>query len=133
MSFTLESRISELTAQLQQRAHRVVVKTAATIEAEAKISMTGKKSGRIYRVRGGIEHQASAPGEAPAVETANLITSIAVVQESDLRAIVGTSVEYGLHLEFGTSRMGPRPWLGPAFEKAKDIFEAGIREILNAG
>jgi HK97 gp10 family phage protein len=30
---------------------------------------------------------------------------------------IGTPVEYGVYQEFGTSRMGARPWLRPAFDE----------------
>lgn len=54
-------------------------------------------------------HIASAPGEAPAVDTGTLIGSIQMVQESTLTAKVGTAVEYASYLEIGTRKMQPRP------------------------
>lgn len=46
--------------------------------------------------------------------TANLKQASAVGKPSKWR--VGTSVEYAVHLERGTSRMPPHPFLGPAVE-----------------
>jgi phage gpG-like protein len=128
--FKLQSSIPQLTAEMRRRAAQTVTRTAFAVQGHAKASMSGPKSGRVYR-RGAKFHRASAPGEAPAIDYGVLVNSIEVSQESDLRAAVGTNVEYGLHLEFGTVNMGPRPWLGPAFEKAKEIFETGMREIVN--
>jgi phage gpG-like protein len=54
-------------------------------------------------------HIASAPGEAPAVDTGTLIGSIQMAQDSTLTAKVGTAVEYALYLELGTRKMQPRP------------------------
>lgn len=70
-----------------------------------------------------IEHHPSLPGNAPAPDTGNLRASVHyTVEESGNEVIgrVGTDVEYGKHLEFGTSRMAPRPWLKPALEKNQD-------------
>lgn len=129
MSFKLESNIAAVTANLERRASELVRATALQIEAAAKISMTGPKSGREYR-RGKKTHQASGPGEAPAVDTGNLMNSIQTTVESPMRAVVSVNAEYGVWLEFGTVHIAPRPFLGPAFEQAKPIFEAGLRGLL---
>jgi len=74
-------------------------------------------TGRWYPSRrpDGGWHQASAPGEAPAPDTKELVNSIAAdVSETDTGAesVVGSNA-YGApiwrYLEFGTSRMLPRP------------------------
>ena len=54
--------------------------TFAGIEGENILSdiLTGPRTGRIYR-RGGVVHQASAPGEAPASDTGELRQSIVSV------------------------------------------------------
>lgn len=80
----------------------------------------GPKTGRAYppvRGRRGQPHQASAPGQAPATDTGRLAQSIRWVKDGD-DYLVGTELEYGEHLEFGTSRMQPRPWLVPAVAEA---------------
>jgi hypothetical protein len=41
-------------------------------------SMTGQKSGRVYKIGKNRTHQASAPGQAPAVLTGTLRSSITV-------------------------------------------------------
>lgn len=33
--------------------------------------------------------------------------------------VVGTSVEYGVYLEFGTEKMSPKPWFRPAIREFK--------------
>ena len=55
-------------------------------------------------------HQASAPGEPPKTDTGGLASSIAIVLGTK-EARVGTGLVYGKYLEFGTTRMEPRPWL----------------------
>jgi HK97 gp10 family phage protein len=39
---------------------------------------------------------------------------------------IGTPVEYGTYHEFGTSRMGARPWLRPAFDENVDKARAVV-------
>lgn len=70
---------------------------------------TGGRSGRMYGT-----HQASAAGEYPKTQTGALVASI---QKSllPLAVTVGTSLDHGRYLEFGTSRMAARPWLRPSY------------------
>lgn len=77
------------------------------------------KSGRFYG-----KHQASAPGEAPGIETAALrksvTTSVQKVGDS-WAGDVGPSLQSGRAeiasmLEFGTSNIEPRPAWRPALE-----------------
>jgi phage gpG-like protein len=101
--------------------------------------MRSPKSGRVYkRGKRGRDHVASAPGEAPAVDTSFLINrSIYSTKVSPLEFIVGSNIEYSAHLEFGTRpRDGhpgirPRPsWTLEVFahrEKMNKLVEAAIR------
>ena len=86
----------------------------------------GAASGRVY---GG--HVASAPGQYPASDTGRLVGSIGA-EISPTSATVGTNVEYGPYLEFGTSRMAARPWLLPSFVKAKIGVEQELKARLEA-
>jgi phage gpG-like protein len=129
MSFRLINNIPVVTAKLQREAKGLVARTASRIEGTAKISFADSKTGRKYR-RGKKTHTASAPGEAPAVDTGQLTNSVQWEMTGDTSAVVGTNVEHGMHTEFGTVRMAPRPWLGPAFEEATESFERGLKELL---
>lgn len=124
MSFRLQSNAAQISAQLQRRASALVRATAFGIEGDIKTSMAEPKSGHIYG-----NHQASAPGESPAIDTGQLANSIQTVVE-ELSATVGTNTEYAPYLEFGTHRMAPRPFMGPAFERAKPEFEKGLKELV---
>lgn len=57
--------------------------------------------------------QASAPGQAPAIDLGNFIRSIGV-QIIEGGYLVGSSLKLGAWLEFGTRHMAARPWLRPA-------------------
>lgn len=81
---------------------------------------SGPASGAVY-TRGAVTHQASAPGEYPMTDTGRLASNVITLlpSGSSIEGQVGTNIEYGTFLEFGTSRMAARPWLLPSFEKAK--------------
>lgn len=116
----------------------VVRATAFNIEAAAKASMTEAKHGVEYR-RGGKTHVASAPGEAPAVDIGALMASVQAREDTDdLHWEVRVGAEYGVHLEFGTVHIAPRPFMAPAAEGQRDAFEracaaAVARGVRNAG
>ena len=90
----------------------------------------GAKTGRTYR-RGNVTHIASAPGQYPATDRGGLVNSIKAII-SGTTAIVGTKVEYGPMLEFGTSRMAARPWLLPSFKAASIGLEKGLKAAIEA-
>lgn len=107
----------------------------------------GPKTGRVYttrfwtdsqnRLRIGSErvpHQASAPGEYPASDEGRLAGNIRTENPSSgsMTARVGTKIEYGRHLEFGTVNMAARPWLLPSFEKAKVGVEKELKAKLES-
>jgi len=93
-------------------------------------TLSGTRSGRIYKVPGtGRTYTASAPGEPPAVATAELRQNIKTSVGSEgktIAGIVGTDKIQGKMTEFGTTKMAARPWLRISFEKAmpklKEIF-----------
>jgi hypothetical protein len=93
------------------------------------------KHGRIYE-HGSVTHRASAPGEAPAIDTAALAKSPTFVVEKDgddWAATIGPSVESGRadvaeYLEFGTARIEARPAWRPALEQLKQEAEATMKE-----
>jgi len=64
-----------------------------------------------------ITHQASAPGEPPAVDLGALRASVVAQlgrDELGLFVQAGTPLAYGGWLELGTRHIEPRPWLRPA-------------------
>lgn len=66
------------------------------------------------------------------VDTGNLRNSI--TYETSLKlggtsGVVGPTAEYGAYVEFGTSRMGPQPYMGPATERGAASFYAAMDAI----
>lgn len=86
---------------------------ALVLEGAVKITIEqSSHSGRRYR-RGASSHQASAPGESPAIDYGYLINSVASGRESN-GATVYSNAEAAPHLEFGTARMAARPFMRKA-------------------
>lgn len=79
--------------------------------------------------KAGLAIQAKAQGAAP-VLTGTLRRSITTQFPSDLSAVVGPSVLYGKFVEFGTRRMGARPYMRPAAESVLPGFAAAVAAAL---
>jgi HK97 gp10 family phage protein len=104
--------------------------TEAVRTSAVQAILSPPKTGRVYR-RGGVEHQASAPGEAPASDTGRLAGSITTEYFPDqLRGRVTARTGYAAYLEFGTQRMEPRPFMRPAQDSTYDRNQGDIaREV----
>lgn len=72
---------------------------SALIEGNLAAEASKPKTGREYKRKGGGVHVASAPGESPASDEANLYPSIHTVYPSTLEAVIGTNVPYAPILE----------------------------------
>ena len=126
-----DRRLQKILKELRPEAGRIVRRTGMQVLRNAKTSMSGPKSGRVY-ARSGKPHQASAPGEAPAVDTGNLVNSLQIEMEGDLTAVVFTDVEYAPTLEFGGAKMAMRPFLGPAAQKERKNFERSLSDLMDS-
>lgn len=114
----------EIQAQLRSAQSDIVRQTAMEILTEVRRSMNEPKHGRIY-IYGGYVHQASAPGEAPATDTGGLWASYQVYIEETSDGtigIVGSDNPNAANLEYGTSKIAPRPALVPAVEQSRTKF-----------
>lgn len=68
---------------------------------------------------------ASKPGDPPNVDTGVFIKSIQFqYDKTSSTGAVGTNDERGPGFEFGTTRMKPRPWLGPAITKSMSAIRS---------
>lgn len=127
---TVSSRLPDVHRRLRARAREAVWAAAQDIQARTTAAMAAPKHGRLYRRPGGRLHQASAPGEAPAIDTTALVQSIQVAWEGELTATVATDRPYAAALEYGTVRMAPRPFFTPAAEGAWPGFVAAMEGLL---
>ena len=104
------------------------------IRGEAiKSIQSGGKSGVMYqKYNPRREHRASAPGQAPASDTGNLVSKIIVKQKTKNVVNVESNADYSAFLEYGTSKMEARPFMLPAFEKSKKpIINAVFKRVKN--
>lgn len=62
----------------------------------------------------GSQHVPSAPGEAPNNDLGDLVRGIEAQHPEPLRSVVISQSQAAASLEYGTSRMAARPYLGPA-------------------
>ena len=91
---------------------RALYAAGQMIEIEAEISITaGSVSGK--------GHVPSKPGSPPSADTRLLDTSIDTVVVGPNRVDVVSSAPYSAALEFGTSKMEARPFMGPAMRAKK--------------
>lgn len=118
-----------IAAGMRAKASRLVRKTCFAIEADIVAGMTAPHSGRIYG-----EHQASAPGEMPAVDTSTLLGSLGVEAEpGSTYGEVYVSPDYALPLEYGSpaNNVAPRPFMTPAAEGQRRAFERDLRRLFD--
>jgi hypothetical protein len=107
-----------------------IAETAGNIEQRVKDKMREPKTGRVYII-GGKVHQASAPGEAPAIFSGELINSIEPYEESQLTWIVPSS---GIQAwwEFGLRGYAARPYFRPAVAEESERFNKGCKDAVKA-
>lgn len=99
---------------VKKAAFRGVMRATAIVHKEAiNLIEHGEKTGRVYvKYRPHRVHQASAPGEAPASDSGNLVKLIQMrFDEKDLVGYVNSGAEYAAYLEFGTRTMEARPYM----------------------
>ena len=127
---------NELGANLPNAAADGVMAGIHIAEEWIKTDMATSKSGKIYKVNKGKQlHQASAPGESPAMETGDLVNAIsgeliAKTKTGATGALV-IGAEYGIHLEFGTKYMAPRPSLRVSFDKNRGRMIQAIAHVFD--
>ena len=114
------SEVNELAADLgkaglgaARKAQRVVAKAAADVQR------TGAATAQqLFK---------PPPEGASTGATAN---SIGVdLENGGLAASIGPTTSYAPYLEFGTRRMSPRPFMGPALDAVEPSFTAAMEQL----
>jgi hypothetical protein len=132
----MTSHRAEAVASIKAAASQRMLAAVIEVQNTTKEMLSGQRHGRVYKVpttgRGrigqgrsiagtGVRYTASAPGESPAIRLGGLRSSVDYNVHGEGRNLagdVGTRLDYGKHLEFGTLHISPRPWLRKSFEKA---------------
>ena len=100
----LSADLGKASYEATRRAQVVVRKTAADIEATAK--------------------------SLAAVDTGTMRNSIGTtISGGGLTAEVSPTVHYAIYNEYGTRRMAPRPFMGPALERHSEPFVQAVAKI----
>jgi len=130
----IEKATKEVQIEINKQLNIALVASAAKVHAEASKSLTnGQKSGALYK-RGTKTHQASAAGEAPASDTGTLLNSLSFYNFRDkLEAVITTRLKYAAMLEFGTAKIGARPFMMPAYIKSKEWIGERLNKAVRDG
>ena len=125
----LSRQLAELAGDADAVMSEVVANLAIDTEREAVQGIQRGPATGAVRPDGS---RASAPGEYPMSDTGRLANNVVanLPTSGNISAEVGTNVQYGRYLEFGTSRMAARPWLLPSFNKAKVGVEAKLKRAI---
>lgn len=108
-----------------------MAKLAVDIESDIKRNVSrGFRSGKIYKKRNGKFHHASAPGEYPKTDTGNLVKNIRASKINENEYHVRSGASYSAKLEFGTSTIAPRPFMGKTLRKMNIPFRKDAIKIL---
>lgn len=129
----MRAALREMSSDTREAVSKAVIGTALELRGDVvKTIQRGAKTGRVYRKYNPSRiHQASAPGQAPASDTGRLANSITFERVSDLTASVGSVLAYATYLEYGTSRIAPRPFFRPAVERIRDKFNRRLEAAIS--
>ncbi len=109
-SVTVKSYRKEREKEILDGLEKSMEKVGQIVERQAKINVS------------------KSPPSHPQVQTGRLRSSImhqVTHSQNEIVTLIGSNVKYSKHLEFGTSRMPPYPFLFPAVEeKRKEIVDA---------
>ena len=84
-------------------------------------------------------HHPSMPGNPPAPDTGNLRQSIRYEvhgEGKEVYGLVGSTQKdppYGAYLEYGTSKVEPRPWLRPAMRENEGFVRNALAKAVREG
>jgi HK97 gp10 family phage protein len=125
----LSRQLAELAGDADAVMTEVVTNLAVDTQREAVQGIQRGPATGAVRPDGS---RASAPGEYPMSDTGRLANNVVanLPTSGNISAEVGTNVQYGRYLEFGTSRMAARPWLLPSFNKAKAGVEGKLKRAI---
>lgn len=128
----LQRELRRLSGDLREEAGKAVLATAVEMRADiVKSIQRGPASGVTYeKYKPRRTHTASAPGQPPMSDTGRLANSITFDRLGDLTAVVGTKVDYAVHLEYGTERMAARPFFRPAVERMRPKYIGKLEELI---
>lgn len=130
------SNADKVLSQRQRLLQQAIAVGGQMVMNEAKSSIQEhRSSGRTYeKYNPRRTHTSSAAGSPPNSDTGYLANNIFLVIDGDgLGADVESRAEYSEWLEFGTSKMEPRPFLQPALEVNRPKIRQLISRAIKGG
>lgn len=128
VKFALNSQVRQHGEAVRKRLAAVPPATCEAVKERVEVAMAEPKSGHVYGT-----HQASAPGEAPAIDTRGLLESghVEVVSERQSDLVYDDKAAVPMELGAPARGLAPRPFLGPAMEQEREPFFERVREALS--
>ena len=129
-----QAEMEKIKQQADKNCFDFVTQSCGAVELKAKMMMrdTPTNPEVSYGKKG---HHPSLPYNAPAVDTGTLrqsVTHSVEVEKDNVVGYVGSIIKdnpYPIYLEYGTSKMQPRPWLGAALESCRNYITNLWREL----
>ncbi|HEY3782361.1 MAG TPA: hypothetical protein VGL56_14865 [Fimbriimonadaceae bacterium] len=109
--------LADAAKAVQEKAQAICDAAAAAHASEMRRLLASGGAGVRYD---DLPNESSAPGAAPVSQTGELADSIQVVALDEVGIGAATVVSGpAVYLEFGTSKMAPRPFVEPALQAVK--------------
>lgn len=107
-------------------------------DIQSSMAQTPRNTSKSYYTNNKkIAHHPSLPGNPPAPDTGNLRNSIRYEihgqNSKEVYGVVGSTQKdppYGTYLEYGTTRVAPRPWLRPAMIKNESFIRKSLADAV---
>lgn len=123
------SGIENLLRATPTKGGRWLTAFAESIVTDIKLSMNTSPPGKTYK-RGKVSHVASQEGFPPNVDIGTLRASIYQENTGSFERTINAGTEYAEYLEDGTEKMGARPFMQPAIDRAKGRIEEDAQRNL---
>lgn len=126
----LQAALKSLGPEMEAAAEKAVTVTGLQLQEDIKRRYSRTpKTGKRYS-RGGKTHVASSPGNAPAVDTGRLRSSVLFRKRGEASVEVLSRIKYGAWLEFGTRKAAARPAWVPAVEAMRPRFIKRLQAVI---
>lgn len=122
--------LQRIIGQTPETLRQFMDREAERMVNDIKLSFGKGPPGRAYKRGEDKWHIASAPPGPPAVDMNALRGSIKWRSAGDLSREIMDGVEYGIYLEMGTTKMDPRPFMKPAFERERQTLKDRFPDLV---
>ena len=128
-------KLNDIIKKLPGNRDKAIRAVAFSIERKAKVKApvdTGALRASIYtRTAKGSYSSNEQMSGIPEVQSDAQRETLPPVREGE--AVVGPSVNYGIHVEFGTRRQRAQPYLGPAVNSTAKELAEHLKDVCTGG